>query len=290
VAWTKATSNPIRVVRHDSPGQRFELAFATPGAELRPYVREFVGWIDESTTHVRRRQIPSRVLPLIINFDAVVREQKADATEASTYRSFTAGLHERYTVVETLGRGLGLQVNFTPLGARLYYDTPLVEFTNRTVELPDVIGAAAGALTSQLHDAASWSLRIQILEQHIRSRVRRARSIHDSVVHALDALTIAHGNVRVRGVADASAWGGRHFTRRFREDVGLAPKAFARLLRLNRAIRLGTTGRAGSLASIAQACGYYDQAHLARECRAIAGLAPSALIQCQLPAGSGFRA
>jgi AraC-like DNA-binding protein len=253
-------------------------------------VREFVGWIDESTSHGRRRQVPSGVVPLIINFDAVVREQKADATQAAAYRTFTAGLHERYTIVETLGRGLGIQVNFTPLGARLYYDIPLVEFTNRTVELVDVIGAAAGALTSLLHDAAPWFHRIQILEQHVRSRVRRAHSVHDSVVRALDTLTTAHGDVRVRGVADASAWGDRHFTRRFREDVGLAPKGYARLLRLNRAIRLGTTGRAGSLASIAQACGYYDQAHLARECRAIAGLAPSALLQRQLPAGSGFGA
>lgn len=278
----------IRVIRLESAGLRFELAFATPSPDLRPYVREFVGWIDQSTTPGRRRQVPSGVLPLIINFEAVVREHKADATEASTYRTFTAGLHERYTIVETLGGGLGLQVNFTPLGARLYYDRPLLELTNRTVELSDVIGTSASTLMCQLHEAGSWHHRIQILEKDIQSRLHRAGRLHDAVMHALTTLTAAHGDVRVRGLAEASVWGDRHFTRQFREHVGLAPKMYARLLRLNRAIRLGATGRAVSLASIAQVCGYYDQAHLARDCRAIAGLPPSALLRHQLPGDAGL--
>ena len=305
----KNALTPIRIVRHESAGVCFELAFATPASELRPYVRQFVGWIDHSTTHERRRQVPSANLPLIFNFDAWVHQRKADATHSvstpptvgpmarptdathtSTHRTFTAGLHERYTTVEMVGGGLGLQVDFTPLGARLYYDRPLVELTNRTVELTDLIGASAGTLTSQLYDAASWQQRIQILEQDVQTRIDRARPVHDAVAGALASLTAARGDVRVRGIADASTWGSRHLTRRFHEEVGLAPKAYARLLRLNRAIRLGAAQNAGSLASIAQACGYYDQAHLARECREIAGVSPSALRRRQLPAGAGFGA
>ena len=286
----KNALTPIRIVRHESAGVCFELAFATPASELRPYVRQFVGWIDHSTTHERRRQVPSANLPLIFNFDAWVHQRKADATHTSTHRTFTAGLHERYTTVEMVGGGLGLQVDFTPLGARLYYDRPLVELTNRTVELTDLIGASAGTLTSQLYDAASWQQRIQILEQDVQTRIDRARPVHDAVAGALASLTAARGDVRVRGIADASTWGSRHLTRRFHEEVGLAPKAYARLLRLNRAIRLGAAQNAGSLASIAQACGYYDQAHLARECREIAGVSPSALRRRQLPAGAGFGA
>ena len=118
----KNALTPIRIVRHESAGVCFELAFATPASELRPYVRQFVGWIDHSTTHERRRQVPSANLPLIFNFDAWVHQRKADATHTSTHRTFTAGLHERYTTVEMVGGGLGLQVDFTPLGARLYYD------------------------------------------------------------------------------------------------------------------------------------------------------------------------
>jgi AraC-like DNA-binding protein len=300
MAWTKANSllgapasngsNLIRVVRHESASLRFELAFARPALEIRPYVRDFIGWIDQSTTPGHRRQVPSGVFPLIINFEAVVCEKKADTTEAHTYRTFTAGLHERYTTVESVGGGLGLQVNFTPLGAHLYYDRPLAEFTNLTVELSDVIGSSAATLMSQLHDAGTWHHRFQIIEQDVRSRLHRARPLHDAIVHALHALTLTQGDLRVRGLTGASIWGERHFTRQFREHIGLTPKAYARLLRLSRAVSLATAARAESLALIAQTCGYYDQAHFARECRAIAGLPPSALLRHQLPADAGFSA
>ncbi|HWW84522.1 MAG TPA: helix-turn-helix transcriptional regulator [Vicinamibacterales bacterium] len=300
MAWIKTNSlsrravadvpGCVRVVWHESVGIRFELAFGAPQSELRPYVSEYIGWLDESTVRARRRQVPSGVVPLIMNLESAVREQKADEIDVHTYRAFTAGLHERYTIVEPVGGGLGFQVNFTPLGARLYYDRPLAEFTNLTVELSDVIGTSAGTLMSQLHDTTSWHERFQVLEGDIRARLGRARRPPDAIAQALHALRVAHGDLRIRRLAEVSAWGERHLTSQFREHVGLTPKGYARLLRLGRAMSLGRDARARPLVAIAQTCGYYDQAHLARECRAISGLSPSALLQHQLPADSGFSA
>jgi hypothetical protein len=48
-----------RVFRHESPGMRFELAFASPHIALRSYVREYVGWFNRSSVPVLRRQLPS---------------------------------------------------------------------------------------------------------------------------------------------------------------------------------------------------------------------------------------
>jgi AraC-like DNA-binding protein len=87
----------------------------------------------------------------------------------------------------------------------------------------------------------------------------------------------------------------------FRDEFGLSPKEAGRVFRFTHARRrigqaatgegLGTTagadgaggpGRAGggpgaaaTLAALAAECGYYDQAHLAREFRALAGCPPS---------------
>jgi AraC-like DNA-binding protein len=85
-------------------------------------------------------------------------------------------------------------------------------------------------------------------------------------------------------------WSERHFAVQFREQVGVAPKAFARILRFARAVRLLTSDRAPDLADLALACGYYDQAHFARDFRAFAGTTPTALLESRFPAHSGFRA
>ncbi|MGD0701430.1 MAG: helix-turn-helix domain-containing protein [Trebonia sp.] len=63
----------------------------------------------------------------------------------------------------------------------------------------------------------------------------------------------------------------------FRAEFGLAPKEAGRVFRFDHARRrierAAATG--GRLADLAAECGYYDQAHLAREFRALAGCPPS---------------
>jgi transcriptional regulator GlxA family with amidase domain len=63
---------------------------------------------------------------------------------------------------------------------------------------------------------------------------------------------------------------------RFRDEIGLPPKAVARLLRFERAGEL-----AGTMpwAELAFECGYYDQSHLINEFRAITGRTPVTFVQ-----------
>jgi AraC-like DNA-binding protein len=82
----------------------------------------------------------------------------------------------------------------------------------------------------------------------------------------------------VSEVADHLGVSERHRRRVFREAVGVSPKAFARLRRFQRAVRAAREDGAASWASIAAGAGYYDQAHLITEFRAIAGVTPRVLL------------
>ena len=71
----------------------------------------------------------------------------------------------------------------------------------------------------------------------------------------------------------------RHLGARFRDEFGLSPKTAARVIRFDRARRLlqrrVAAGGAPALAELAAGGGFFDQAHLAREFRELAGCAPS---------------
>ncbi|HEY2514924.1 MAG TPA: AraC family transcriptional regulator [Polyangiaceae bacterium] len=115
------------------------------------------------------------------------------------------------------------------------------------------------------------------LEQAIVGRLASAEGRSARTQLALDAadrLTRA----RVNAVAGDLGVSERHLRRAFHEAVGVSPKAFARLTRFRRALDAATSDRRASWASIAAAVGYYDQAHLIAEFRAIAGLTPRALL------------
>jgi AraC-like DNA-binding protein len=71
----------------------------------------------------------------------------------------------------------------------------------------------------------------------------------------------------------------RTLEREFQMQLGVTPREFISLNRFRQALRRiqANTGRAETFSDIAQACGYYDQAHMAREFRRFAGAPPSLL-------------
>jgi transcriptional regulator GlxA family with amidase domain len=86
----------------------------------------------------------------------------------------------------------------------------------------------------------------------------------------------------IEQIAREIGWSRRHFSQRFRDEVGLTPKSAARVFRFERACGLIKDQRP-SLADVALACGYYDQAHMTREWNTLAGCSPSAWIASELP-------
>ena len=80
--------------------------------------------------------------------------------------------------------------------------------------------------------------------------------------------------VSVVGIAADVGWSVRHLEHRFRSEFGVTPKGVARITRFERSVAAARDPRR-RLADIAVACGYADQAHLARDWRDLAGRPPS---------------
>ncbi len=118
---------------------------------------------------------------------------------------------------------------------------------------------------------------IATMEHAIAERLATAEVRDARVAFAVKASEkLVNGSVS--SVAKDLGFGERHFRRTFREAVGMSPKEFARLARFRRALRVAREDRGLSWASIAAETGYYDQAHLIEESRAIAGVTPRALL------------
>jgi transcriptional regulator GlxA family with amidase domain len=67
----------------------------------------------------------------------------------------------------------------------------------------------------------------------------------------------------------------RHLNDLFQREIGLSTKGMARILRFDRATAALSEATASDLCAIAIECGYYDQAHLNRDFREMAGLTPT---------------
>jgi AraC-like DNA-binding protein len=265
-----------RVIRHESDRGCWELAVREPDASLRGDVLVVEDYEERVAGPVRQRHLPPVFVPLILNFGPPYRVlDPADPAVSAERGSFTGGLSESGAVTESPGTARCVQVNLTPLGARRVLGVPMHELLDRVVPLDDLLGREAGRLEERLAEAPDAGARLSIAESFLRARLAATAPPRPDVVYAWGRLSETGGRVRIGALASELGCSRKHLAAQFHDQVGLPPKAVARLVRFNRALRLLERGVEGS--EVAFRCGYSDQAHFVNEFRRFSGITPTAL-------------
>lgn len=139
--------------------------------------------------------------------------------------------------------------------------------------LVSVIGDAARHLTALVCDASSLRERLALFDAFLLAR-QVAHSPDARLRHALEAIVAQEGTVDIDALGSSSGASPRNLGRLFDDWVGLAPKRFARIVRLQAVMRRIQAEPGIALGRAALEAGYADQAHLTREMRALAGISP----------------
>lgn len=285
------SSAPTQTVRHDSASLgRLEQAERAPHPLLAGIVRRYCGYDHDCIGATRRREVAQDEVTIILSLGPLLSVGGPDHA-ANRYGSFVAALTDTYAITEHEGRLSGIEVNLSPLGAHMLFGVAMHELSSKLVlPLEDVLGASARELVDRLEPAPSWNARFAMLDRFILDRVQQARRPSPDVEWAWSRLRSTGGLLPVGELARELGCSRRHLIGRFREQVGPAPKTAARLVRFQRTVRLLERHDGGRFAEIAQRCGYYDQAHMNREFRELAGAAPGEFVARLLPDGLGVAA
>jgi AraC-like DNA-binding protein len=234
---------------------------------------------------------------------------------AGSYDTLLGGLHTSPALVSHQGRWSGVQLGLTPLGARTLLGLPAGELANWDAEATDVIGGFAAQLRELVVEQPTWADRFAVIDRLLERRAAemeadRRATVRPEVGYAWRRLRETRGGVGVAKLAAETGLSARRLGSLFRDEFGLAPKEAGRVFRFAHARRrigqaamggrLGPGGGGGTaggdadagtglaasrgpagggtgatFARVAAECGFYDQAHLAREFRALAGCPPS---------------
>ena len=82
------------------------------------------------------------------------------------------------------------------------------------------------------------------------------------------------GRARIDDVARSLGWSRRRIERAFARDLGIRPKVYARIVRLNTVLATLDDAERPRAVDLALEAGYFDQAHLLRDFRILAGRTP----------------
>jgi AraC-like DNA-binding protein len=256
-------------------GGHYRPSLYRPPPPLGDHV-EFFGHWRHSGSNYRSRALPRGAVTIV--FD-VGRRQQLDFYTADGHTRLTVppavvtGPHRASYVTDIAADEPAMAIHFRPGGAFPFLGIPLGDLQDVAVGLDEIWGSSGREVHERLIAAPSVAARFGILEDFLLSRARFSVGRDPDVAAALAAVE-ANPSVQMADVRRLTGLSTKRMIALFRAEVGLAPKAYARVRRLQAALRHLDAGAAGG-ARIAADTGYFDQAHFVREFRSFTALTPT---------------
>jgi AraC-like DNA-binding protein len=271
------------ISQHDSPLGRWTRAFYFPDPPLADHVQLF--WhVRGCANYLRDRRLPTGNAHLLFNLGAAptLFARESGGPSRSFPTCWLAGQSESFIETGSHGETVLLGAQFHGHGAYRLLRLAQHELSGQVIELEALLGDHVLGLRQRLLETPSPLARFVLLEQWLLRLLDRGAQVHPAVVEASRAIAGTHGQIALPALSRHTGFSREHLIRRFREQVGLTPKAYGNIVRFNRALELARAP-APSWAEIAQACGYYDQSHLVRDFQRFAGRAPATLLRDARP-------
>jgi AraC-like DNA-binding protein len=251
----------------------------TPPASLVRYVRCL--W---RLTAPRGASGPEPVLPdgcmeIVLNAaDQFVRHENDDRTSARQPLALLSGQLSRATRLQATG-GIDLWgIRLQPWASNAFFPGTAASLRDQYVALDCVAPRLCETLLeaiATLAPARAERAVFSALERHLGGSAFDLRP-------AAGLVRLAGTSTRplsVRTLAATSGLSARRVQMIFRDDVGLTPKQLLRINRLQHVLALAQSADRPAWARIAVQAGYFDQAHLNHDARAIAGATPLQLLR-----------
>jgi AraC-like DNA-binding protein len=175
--------------------------------------------------------------------------------------------------VEVLG------VTFWVGGAYPFLGIPLAELQNEVALLDALHRRPLMNLYARLLTTPNLAVRIHLLETWLLQRLGQGKDRDTLIPASLARLNQAQGQLAIATLADQFAISQRQLERLYHHQVGVSPKQYAQLLRVEKARLSLKQPQHQTNTQLAMELGFYDQAHFIREFSAVIGMTPYRYMQ-----------
>ena len=197
-----------------------------------------------------------------------------------------SGPTSRASVIEFEAGHAHVSVAFAMGATRCFVAPPMDRMRDDMVPLETLWGRSGGCLRERLLEALTPEDALSVMEDVLLRHMTGVLGADPAVIAA--AATLSRGAL-VGEVARDLGLLPRTLRRRFTAQVGLTPKRFARVQRMQRLVRALDGQTEVDWAAVAARHGYADQPHLADEFRELAGITPAEYLRSRMDGPNHLR-
>jgi transcriptional regulator GlxA family with amidase domain len=169
-------------------------------------------------------------------------------------------------------------IRFKPDGIYNIFGLPSSMFLDSYEDMSLVLGSDFSDFCSSLREECAVDQMMVQTERYLLRTLTKQR--HDiSYVNQAAELIRQTPGIRIEELSIKVCISQRQLEREFKAKIGISPKRYLRLIRINEVMNLLNQNHHLTLTSIAHHCGYADQAHFIKDFKRIVGAKPTSFIR-----------
>ena len=254
---------------------------SSPHEQLAPYVRHYVSRRARLSGDAVRIALPARTQVILEFYFAAPHLVEIVSTRAQERAPDAVVVGpQTFPRVDLLLSGIVevFTVQFTPTGLHALFGIAMHHAVDTAVPAGDLIGTE---MVRRLHDrlaaAPDHAARAALCDDTLLAyRDVRGSTGRSSIAgRAVAAIERGRGMASVADLSAAAGLSPRQLRRLFEAEVGMTPKLYARIVRLDAALSARRAAPDRPWTDIAHDLGWFDQAHLDKDFRVLAGSTPT---------------
>ncbi len=202
-----------------------------------------------------------RILPIIPDgcISMVFRKYEDDT------RGYICGVTDEMKKLEVRPGESYIFIRFLPGVGASIIDGDASSITNKARQVKSS-DPAGGQILSILERETCLAERIRLISRVIRTRMQEEPNKY-LIKYCTDRIFQCQGNIKVETLAEETGFTARHIDKMFERCVGISPKLYSQIIRLQMSMSRIMEERDELLVDIAVDCGFFDHAHMNRTYR-----------------------
>lgn len=236
--------------------------------------------------------VPNALVKLIIPYQGTLRSERGHALLRNCPATEIAvvGLQDGPVIIDSPGPAAVIGVELRADAAYRLLGLRLSDLTNQVVLADDIgdLKRPRAGLRERLDAAETVADRVRAVEDFLLALLAVGRASKPVVSSAVHLIAQHHGGIRIEEVCRRLGYSRRHLASCFEEQVGVAPKTLAAIVRFQHAFKAIRADARRGAAPLGALDLYADQSHFIREFKRFSGRAPTAYLTARNEFGDLF--
>ncbi len=230
-------------------------------------------WIEQNGSN-RVRVLPDGTASIVFNLGSPVNVFWINGDYRNLDNQFMIGTQKKYYILEEVNNTFLVGIKFTQGGAYHMIKKPMKEYSNKLVDLQEVVDCDIKEIRKQIRKARDSSEIKKLLDYFMLIKTDMLDGNIKVVDNALKEVKENSSPALIKSFCEKENISNKHLITLFNKKVGLSPKILQRLNKFTKVIYAVQNRKQFNWTQLAYEFNYYDQAHLINEFKSFSGISP----------------